>query len=67
MSGDSLILTLLRDNGRGGFQEIKNVMLHGTNKSLLQFSKSGEFFALYDLDTNSLSLYDSSEIMECFE
>lgn len=67
MSGDDLILTLLKVNDYGGFREIQNIKLHGVKRSLINFSITGELLALYNLDKNSLILFDSSDIFECFE
>jgi hypothetical protein len=66
MNGENIQITLNRVENRNGFKRIKTIPLKKTQKILMKFSKSGKFFAILNIDSCLLSVYDSSDIMECF-
>lgn len=66
-AGESIRLTLNRIEGRNGFTRLKTITIAGVKKILMKFSKSGKYFAIYNLDEFMLTIYDSTDIFQCFD
>ena len=53
--------------GRNGFLKKRSVILAKTKKCLMNFSKSGLKFSIYNQKQGTLKVFDSSNIDTCFD
>ena len=66
-TGDSLILNLMKVNGRTGLEKIKEIVIRNSKSSIIQFSRSGKFFGLFINENKNFEVYDATDIDRCFK
>lgn len=63
----NLILTLNKVEGRAGLKSVHEIVMNGVKNAMIEFSKSGKHLAIFIKEQNLLSVYDSRDILKCFE
>jgi len=66
-TGESLILNLMKVNGRNGLEKIKEIVIQNSKNSIIQFSRSGKYFGLFINDNKNFEVYDATDIDRCFK
>ena len=66
-AGKDIIFVIMRPLKTKVFQKVKEIQLEGVIHCIVEFSKDGSLLGIYDEKNKSMSVYNSSNIIECLD
>jgi|APSaa5957512535_1039671.scaffolds.fasta_scaffold91613_1 hypothetical protein len=66
-AGSDIIFVIMRPLKTKVFQKVKEIQLEGVIHCIIEFSKDGNYLAIYDQKSNTIYVYNSSNIIKCLD